>query len=214
LVHALAQQAANEGLDAEQLQQRLATDIERLDLGSGWSGAQQRARAVDMVRKLSEWLRTNPRAFVAAEAAFDLTIGRARLKGQIDRLERDEHGRLVVVDLKTGKGQPTKDEMPANAQLGAYQLAVEQGAFTDLDPADVSGGAELVQLGTKPKSATRQQQAALSESDNPQWALELVEQSAAGMAGQIFAAIDGDMCRPCPVRTSCPVRDEGRQVTA
>jgi len=54
----------------------------------------------------------------------------------------------------------------------------------------------------------------LSESENPQWALELVERSADGMAGQIFAAIDGDMCRPCPVRTSCPVRDEGRQVTA
>jgi len=214
LVHALAQQAANEGLDAEQLQHRLATDIERLDLGSGWSGAQQRDRAVEMVRKLSEWLRTNPRAFVAAEAAFDLTLGRARLKGQIDRLERDEQGRLVVVDLKTGKGQPTTDEMPANAQLGAYQLAVEQGAFTDLDPAEISGGAELVQLGRKTKSATRQQQTALSESDNPRWALELVERSADGMAGQIFAAIDGDMCRPCPVRTSCPVRDEGRQVTA
>ncbi len=25
------------------------------------------------------------------------------LKGRVDRLERDEQGRLVVVDLKTGK---------------------------------------------------------------------------------------------------------------
>ena len=78
----------------------------------------------------------------------------------------------------------------------------------------VSGGAELVQLGRTTKGATKQQQEPLSESENPRWALELVERSAEGMAGQIFAAIDGDMCRPCPVRTSCPVRDEGRQVTA
>jgi hypothetical protein len=42
----------------------------------------------------------------------------------------------------------------------------------------------------------------------------MVERCAEGMAGQVFEAIDNDMCRSCPVRTSCPVRDEGRQVTA
>jgi RecB family exonuclease len=215
LVHALAQQAADEGLDADDLQARLAIAIERVDLGSGWFAIRQRERATEMVRKLAVWMRTNPRAFVAAELAFKVTVGRAVLKGQVDRLETDANGRLVVVDLKTGKGQPKRDELPSNAQLGAYQLAVEQGAFVDVPGGgQIAGGAELVQLGTGTQNATTQRQDALSDSADPRWALDMVEQSAEGMAGQIFAAIANDMCRSCPVRTSCPLHDDGRQVTA
>jgi RecB family exonuclease len=168
-----------------------------------------------MVRKLAEWLRTNTRVFVAAEQNFEVTIGRAVLKGQVDRLEHDAEGRLFVVDLKTGKGQPKKDELQTNAQLGAYQLAVEHGGFADIaDGANTSGGAELVQLGRDTQSFTTQRQEPLAGGDDPTWALDMVQRSAKGMAGRIFTAIDNDMCRSCPVRTSCPVRDEGRQVTA
>jgi superfamily I DNA/RNA helicase/RecB family exonuclease len=219
LVHAVAQQVADDGVPddelAVQLQERLASAIKRVDLGSGWFAVRQRERAEKMVRKLAEWMRANTRVFVAAEQDFEVTIGRAVLKGQVDRLESDDKGRLVVVDLKTGKGQPKKDELPSNAQLGAYQLAVEYGAFVDLPGgAQTSGGAELVQLGTDTQGVTTQRQEALAESTKPTWALDMVERSAEGMAGDIFNAIDNDMCRSCPVRTSCPVRDEGRQVTA
>jgi superfamily I DNA/RNA helicase/RecB family exonuclease len=219
LVHALAQQVAEEGVPADeiaaQLQARLAGAIKRVELGSGWFAVRQRERAAEMVRKLAEWLRTNTRVFVAAEQNFEVTIGRAVLKGQVDRLEQDAEGRLFVVDLKTGKGQPKKDELQTNAQLGAYQLAVEQGGFVDIaDGGNASGGAELVQLGRDTQSFTTQRQGPLADSADPKWALDMVERSAEGMAGNIFAAIDNDMCRSCPVRTSCPVRDEGRQVTA
>jgi superfamily I DNA/RNA helicase/RecB family exonuclease len=218
LVHALAQQAADEGLQgddlAAQLEQRLASAIKRVDLGSGWFAVRQRERAAEMVRKLADWLGTNTRAFVAAEQSFEVTIGRAVLRGQVDRLESAD-GRLFVVDLKTGKGQPKKDELPSNAQLGAYQLAVEYGAFADLtDDGLTSGGAELVQLGRDTQSFTIQRQDPLADSDDPDWARQMIERSAHGMAGNVFTAIDNDMCRSCPVRTSCPVRDEGRQVTA
>ncbi len=219
LVHALAQQVAEEGLTgneiAVQLQERLASSIKRVDLGSGWFAVRQRERAAEMVRKLAEWLRTNSRVFVAAEQDFEVTIGRAVLKGQVDRLERDAEGRLFVVDLKTGKGQPKKDELQTVPQLGAYQLAVEHGGFADItDGNNVSGGAELVQLGRDTQSYTTQRQDPLADSADPKWALDMVERSAEGMAGHIFQAIENDMCRSCPVRTSCPVQDEGRQVTA
>jgi RecB family exonuclease len=215
VVHAVAQQAADEGLDAEQMQERLASAIERVDLGAGWFAGRQRERAAEMVRKLADWMRADKRAFVAAEQSFELTIGRAVLRGQVDRLERDADGHLVVVDLKTGKQQPKQDELPANPQLGAYQLAVERGAFDDLAGGpQLPGGAELVQLGTTTVKAAVHGQVALSESADPSWALKMVERDAQGMAGLIFNAIDNEMCRSCPVRTSCPVRDEGRQVTA
>ena len=42
-----------------------------------------------------------------------------RVRGRVDRLERDAEGRLVVVDVKTGKTPVTKDDAQRHAQLGA-----------------------------------------------------------------------------------------------
>ncbi len=51
-----------------------------------------------------------------------------RLNGYADRLELDEDGRVVVIDLKTGKYPPTGPQVERHSQLGLYQLAVEHGA--------------------------------------------------------------------------------------
>jgi hypothetical protein len=48
---------------------------------------------------------------------------------------------------------------------------------------------------------------------DPGWARALVEQAADGMGGAAFRAVRGSGCRACPVRTSCPAQDTGRQVT-
>jgi len=214
MIHALAEQAAQEALDPAELRARFDLAVQRVDVGFGWFAGRQRERAATMLEKLIEWMRANPREFVAAEQDFRVTIGRAVLAGQVDRLERDAEGRLVVVDLKTGKSQPKKDDLVEHAQLGAYQLAIAEGAFDDIAPdSRVPGGAELVQLGGKQKKAPVQEQAALETGDST-WAHELVRRVADAMAGASFDAVDNDMCRSCPVRTSCPVQREGRQVTA
>ena len=68
------------------------------------------------------------------------------LRGYADRLEIDDAGRVVVVDLKTGK-YPPPATLEENPQLGLYQHAVEHGAVDDLvDGTATSGGAELWQL--------------------------------------------------------------------
>ena len=36
---------------------------------------------------------------------------------------------------------------------------------------------------------------------------------AEGMAGSAFTAVENRYCAMCPVRTSCPVQDDGRAVT-
>ena len=120
-------------------------------LGAGWFAVRQRERAEKMVSKLAEWLRTNTRVFVAAEQDFEVTIGRAVLKGQVDRLERDADGRLFVVDLKTGKGQPTKDELRDDTRSSArIRWPSSTAAFDEVTAAcDASGGAALVQVGTR-----------------------------------------------------------------
>ena len=67
-----------------------------------------------------------------------------RVRGRIDRLERDAEGRLVVVDVKTGKTPVSKDDAQRHAQLALYQLAVAQGLASE-DGAP--GGGRLVYVG-------------------------------------------------------------------
>ena len=214
MIHALAQQAAEEKLSSDELRARFDAVVQRVDVGSGWFAVRQRERAAQMLDKLIVWMRANKREFVAAERDFRITIGRAVLSGQVDRLELDGGGRLVVVDLKTGKTPPRTDDLPQHAQLGAYQLAVVEGAFDDIaDGVRATGGAELIQLGSTRKTPGVQRQEPLTAGDDS-WAHEMVRRCADGMAGAVFDAVDNELCRVCPVRTSCPVQREGRQVTA
>jgi RecB family exonuclease len=166
-----------------------------------------------MLRKLLGWLRSNGRDLVAVEEGFSVAVGRAVLEGRVDRLERDEDGRLVVVDLKTGKTPAKNDEVDAHAQLGAYQLAVTLGGFDHLAPGAQTGGAALVHLGSAHKAAKEQHQRPLAEAEDPRWAAELVTRVAEGMAGSVFTAVVNDRCTVCPVRTSCPANADGTQVT-
>ena len=133
------------------------------------------------------------------------------MRGRVDRLERDGFGGLRVVDLKTGSGKPSKADLFHNAQLGAYQAAVEHGAFAD--HGSVSAGAALLQVG---KAAgvrtTLQTQAPLSADDDPGWAQVLVTDTAEGMAGSDFRATIGRACTFCAVRSSCPAQPEGRVI--
>ncbi|MGN6243021.1 MAG: UvrD-helicase domain-containing protein [Motilibacteraceae bacterium] len=222
LVHALA--AATEDPALRQPEALLAA-LERqwagVDLGSPWYTRQERERAGEMLRRFLEWLAANPRELVGTELEFTVDLPApvpggtvtARVAGRVDRLERDAQGRGVVVDLKTGSGKPKPHELPEHPQLGTYQLAVEAGAFSadGVEPGG-SGGASLLQLGKAATKQPEQRQPALAEAEDPQWARRLVVEVAAGMAGATFTARENEHCDRCPVRTSCPVRDEGRTV--
>ncbi len=215
LVHAVAQDAVGpESATEDALLDRLDTLLPAIELGKGWAGRKEIAKARAMVHRLALWLAANDRAVVANELTFDVTVEGARLTGQVDRLERDSEGRAVVIDLKTGSGKVDQAEVARHGQLAAYQLAVEAGAFAD-HGLHASGGAMLVQVGKggvgdKPRE---QKQAPLAESDDPAWAADLVAEVATGMAGSAFQAMGNKHCPRCPVRTSCPLQDDGRQVT-
>ncbi len=214
-VHALAQLAADESIiDEAVLSERLDAVWSSLDLGARWFSRKERERAQIMVRKLVSWLKDNPRALVEAEVAFEVEVGRAVVKGRVDRLEQDADGRLVVIDLKTGKSAPKAEELAAHPQLGVYQLAVEAGGFEEVAPGlRASGGASLVQVGTSLVGYKEQWQGPLAESQDPGWARNLVVTVAEGMAGSAFRAMENRNCQHCPVRRCCPVQPEGRTVT-
>ncbi|SDG70024.1 ATP-dependent helicase [Klenkia brasiliensis] len=209
-VHDVAQQVA-EGLSADEAPAVLAAELDRLDLGPGWFDQRQRERAQEMLGKFLAWHARADRELVAAEEDFDVVVGRARLRGQVDRLERDAEGRLVVVDLKTGKTAPRTVE--EHGQLAAYQVAVAEGAFAG--HGTVPGGAALLQVGGSQKSAKEHAQPALP-ADVPAaatWAGELVAEVGEGMGAATFAVRTDADCDRCSFRRSCPLQESGRQVT-
>jgi RecB family exonuclease len=124
-----------------------------------------------------------------------------RVRGRIDRLERDNEGRQVVVDVKTSKNPASKDDAQRHAQLAMYQLAVAGG----LVPGGAHpGGGRLVYLG-KPGIVERDQDA-LTPDARREWQ-QVVHRAAAATAGPAFLARINDSCGHCPVRSSCPAQE-------
>ncbi|MET7747099.1 ATP-dependent DNA helicase [Micromonospora sp. NPDC005367] len=215
LVHAAAMLAEDASADRGALLDYVAARFDAIELAARWMAGPERSRAEAMVDKLLRWLAGNPRRLLAIEHEFAVRLDDPHhpvdLVGRVDRLEVDADGRLVVVDLKTGKSTAvTGSDLAEHPQLGAYQAAVEAGAFTDFG--DESGGAALVQLGTTAKDAKEQSQPPAAQGPEAGWATALVRRTADTMAAATFAAVANSKCRVCPVRTSCPVSGQGRQV--
>ncbi|WP_446211279.1 ATP-dependent helicase [Micromonospora sp. IBSANI012] len=215
LVHAAAMLAEDASADRTALLEYVAARFDAIELAARWMVGPERSRAEAMVDKLLRWLAGNPRRLLAIEHEFAVRLDDptrpVELTGRVDRLEVDADGRLVVIDLKTGKSTAvTEREVAEHPQLGAYQAAVEAGAFAEFG--EESGGAALVQLGTGAKDAKEQAQAAAGEGPEAGWATALVRRTADTMAAATFAAVANSKCRVCPVRTSCPVSGQGRQV--
>ncbi|MGV1007063.1 MAG: ATP-dependent helicase [Dermatophilaceae bacterium] len=214
LVHDVAADLGD--VDATVLQAEIDRRWPQLGLPPGWVNERKRAEAHAMARRLADYTasaQAQQWELIGAEVFVDVTVGRAALRGRVDRLERHtDTGALRVLDLKTGSGAPRKADLARHPQLGAYQVAVEHGAFAALGVE--SGGAALLQLGkaANKASVTLQQQLPLREADDPQWARDLIEATAEGMAGAVFPARPGEHCTLCAVRSSCPAAPEGKAI--
>lgn len=158
-----------------------------------WLAEQQKRAARQLASAVAEYLGDFDREkkqLVTAEERFSLEIGRARVSGSIDRVERSPDGRVVIVDLKTGKpetSQPVIDEFP---QLGAYQLAYATGVLNDvLEPLGEHqpGGAKLlfVREGKGGKSYREGVQNPLSDEQLEQFR-ERIRKAAIGMALGVY----------------------------
>jgi superfamily I DNA/RNA helicase/RecB family exonuclease len=209
-VHEVAQKVA-EGLPPAEAPDALAAELDQLDLGPGWADQRQRQAAQDMLARFLSWHAANDRELVGVEIEFDATVGRARIRGQVDRLERDVEGRLVVVDLKTGRTAAKNVE--EHGQLAAYQVAIAAGGFGD--HGSTPGGAALLQVGTGAKAKEQHQEplpADMPVADT--WAGELLATVGEGMGSATFEVRTGSHCARCPARRTCPLQEPGRQVTA
>jgi superfamily I DNA/RNA helicase/RecB family exonuclease len=198
LVHAIAQDADTESADV--LLQRVRERWGELDFETTWASEQAQTKAAEVTRRLAAYLRDVRAASgttIGTELPFELTIGRASLRGMIDRVERYDDGSVLVVDLKTGRetGYSTAESVADHAQLAAYQLAVEAGAVEGVEAGARSRGAALVILsrGTRDRDYVEPVQAPFDDAGFAAFR-ERVEAAAAGMAGPVFLASIGSHC--------------------
>ncbi|MGE5763823.1 MAG: PD-(D/E)XK nuclease family protein, partial [Mycobacterium leprae] len=226
VVHALALLVATGQLPAtvEAVTEKLDEVWGGLAFEAPWERDRERAAARAALERLLTWQASNGRAHVASEAEFDVTLPvpgatRVRLRGAVDRLERDDAGRVHVVDYKTTSAPPTQAEVSADAQLGVYQLVARCAGFADvLGGGDVAvGGAELVQLraGRANGQPRVQRQEPLDPGpDGRTWVHALVERTAAAVLAERFPARPNDRCERCPFAGCCPAHDAGAEVVS
>lgn len=207
LVHALV---AESHRSATELLAELDRAWRHLPFEAEWHSANELTRHRAMIEAFVEWRAQTRGALteVGVEVEIDGTLaasrdggGEVRLRGRVDRLERDAAGRLVIVDVKTGKTPVSKDDAQQHAQLAMYQLAVAEGMVA---AGEEPGGARLVYVGKPGASgATEREQDPLTPAARDEWR-RLVVSAAEATAGPRFVARRNDGCSHCPVRPSCP----------
>ncbi len=153
LIHAALEHA--EATDEQSLWRAVEERWGELEFEAGWIERSERARARDLITRLSRYLRDAEAAgtrLVTAEPRFELPVevaGAAHpavISGTMDRVEVTAEGTVIIVDLKTGRSESTSaSAATGNPQLSAYQLAFEGGAIPEV-AGHPSGGAKLLVL--------------------------------------------------------------------
>ncbi|HVQ17579.1 MAG TPA: ATP-dependent DNA helicase [Actinomycetes bacterium] len=190
---------------------------DQLQFSAKWESTAEREAAAAALGRFVDWHRAGRgRTLVGSEQEFvaNITVGGriVRLRGRLDRVELDGAGRVVVVDLKTGRNAPTQHKVDENLQLATYQRAVAEQALPEVT--GPPGGAELVQL-RLPKSS--RDPAVKVQSQPPYAELQPLLDRALQHAVHVidseqFYATPGEACSYCPFTSACPAQDEGRGV--
>ncbi len=226
VVHALADRIGKGELaDTDDLMAYVDRVWSQISFRTPWSRSRERQEVQDALARFVAWhSRPGARTVVATEQHLSAEVtlpdgSQVRLNGYADRLELDEDGRVVVIDLKTSKYPPADKDLPSNAQLGLYQYAVDHGAVDELladHPAHPggpvrSGGAELVQLRKEVRGKAKVQPQAPQEPDEDGHLLveKQMMEAVRVVRGEEFQARAGGHCDHCSFHSICPVKGAG-----
>ena len=139
------------------------------------------------------------------------------LTGYADRLELDADGRVVVVDLKTGRRRAERASRSSGTSSSAlYQYAVDNGAVDDLAPGRADGRSPAAPSwcsSASPTTARRRGAAAAGAAPTTAPSAPRCATSSARAASllraEAFPAVAGDHCRDCDFVPLCPIKGAG-----
>ncbi|MFE5632517.1 ATP-dependent helicase [Streptomyces sp. NPDC056543] len=225
VVHVLADEVASgrTPADLDVLMARLDSVWDALAFDAPWKSGQEKEHARVALERFLRWhvMDRGGRTPAATEHDFDVTLEagayEVRIRGSMDRVETDEHGRAYVVDFKTGKSAPTRDEVAHHPQLAVYQLAVREGALDEVFDGrrPEPGGAELVQLrqpAPKKEGGDTLPKVQAQEPLAGEWVGDLLATAAGRVLDERFTPTTGQHCTHCTFRSACSAQPEGRHI--
>ena len=188
-----------------------------LRFAAPWQSTAERAIAREAIARFLNYHQATERQLVATEDHYEARVEvptpnggseEIDLRGFIDRVELDEQGRYLPIDLKNMKTPPADKEIPDYAQLGVYQVLLREAGHE-------VGGAALVQLRADEKGNAQfpkvQKQEPLPN-ESPTWIDIKLGEAAEILRTENFEARENKFCQFCAYRSTCPVQIRGGQV--
>jgi superfamily I DNA/RNA helicase/RecB family exonuclease len=211
LVHTIIDRVQNGELERSEAAAHAA-------LAEGWdpdvfpNRAIEHRRFLDGKDMLSRWLEHESPDVAASEQEFEFPIDGAVVRGRIDAVFRMNNGHARVVDYKTSRYMPTKEEVRHDLQLAAYYLAMRR--VPELQELGEPGRLELHYLG-----AVRQRQGYARGEVSPrtiegyeEWAETRLRELLARVRAEEFAPNPDADCTFCSFKSICPLWPEGQEV--
>lgn len=136
---------------------------------------------------------------IAIETPFNFWLGKLKVGGRIDRIDKLPDGRIEIIDYKTGKNIPTESKVKEDLQLSLYALAaaeVRDGIF-GREPEEVLLTLHYLEDDLK-ISTTRSKEALL-------FAKEQILQKTEEITKSTFQCSASILCKNCEYRMICHV---------
>ena len=199
LLHSAMEQ--EEGKTEAQLWQLIEERWGSLQFEADWLEQRERRKAKRMLGVLVSYLDQAKKSGIKVlgrEVEFKFQLGRAIVSGKVDRIEQNPDGTIMIVDLKTSASLPSKADTQENPQLGIYQLAFANNAFSHVEGIDensILAGAKLVFI-SQNKPSERNQDSIIGVADRQDGFEKLVEDAVAEMSltKKVFVANVGSHC--------------------
>ena len=201
------QVALDSGLNRSTIDEALSIleDLfENYDFGGGVQKKAWKARSVQLLTSMyADWIRPDARVALL-EKSLELEIDGIRWRGFADRIEQNPDGTVRVVDYKTSKNPPPKNEAAVSIQLAFYLVAAQADA-------EVTAIGEPTEAEFwHPFGKNKQKYLALDPTKISE-VFDSMRSIAQGIQSEDWTPKLGPGCARCAVKLVCPLWPEGRE---
>ncbi len=186
---------------------------ERWQSGMFPNRAIEHRKLLDARMMLYRWVHGEKAEVRHSEVSFTFPLDGATIRGKIDAVFDMDNGNARVVDYKTGRMAPSKDEVKENLQLAAYFLALRRA--DELRGIGKPGYLELAFLAKRQGDDGYMKRGFSpgARDGYEEWAESTIRTLLRTIRAESFGPAPDANCYWCDFKTICPLWSEGRDPT-